>query len=185
MKQDTRTWRRVALVATLGAGLVAGCSTTPPPNAALAASAASLEAARAAGAAEYASVEWNSARAKLDRARALAQSRDYREATRMAEQADADAQLARARTSAARSQLAVTELESGLSTLREELARNPAAAGGAGTSPGTAGGASTGSSPGPSPRTAPGATPGTSPMPGGAGSMNPASPIAPAASAPR
>ena len=42
---------------------------------------------------------------------------------RMAEQADVDAQLARAKAGTERSRLAVSELETGLQTLRDELNR--------------------------------------------------------------
>jgi hypothetical protein len=113
--------------------LLAACgSSAPPPNAALAASGASLEAARAAGAAELASVEMTGARNKLERARALAQQGRNRDAIRMAEEADADAQVARALAGSERAKRAVAEVEAGLATLRQELQRTPA------TAPGTA-----------------------------------------------
>jgi multidrug efflux pump subunit AcrA (membrane-fusion protein) len=110
------------------AGLLAACGSNPPANPALAASASSLEAARSAGAAEWAAVELNDARTKLERARALAQTGKNQEAIRMAEQADADAQLARAKAGSERSRRAVAEVEASLRTLREELARGPGGA---------------------------------------------------------
>lgn len=106
-----------------GALAVTGCAHTPSPAPSIAASAASVEAARSGGAPELASAELNEARSKLERARALAAAGDERGAIRLAEQADVDAQLARARAGSERSRRAVTELEAGLQTLREELSR--------------------------------------------------------------
>lgn len=108
--------------------LVAACSSKPPVEPALAASGASLEAARAAGADDLAAVELQQARNKLERARAFAQAGDARSAIRLAEQADADAQLARAQAASERSRRSVDEVQANLRALREELNR-------AGTSP--------------------------------------------------
>ena len=106
-----------------GALAIAGCAQTPSPAPSMAASAASVEAARSAGAPELAAAELNEARSKLERARALAAAGDERGAIRLAEQANVDAQLARARAGSERSRLAVTEIEAGLQTLRDELNR--------------------------------------------------------------
>jgi len=125
---------RPTLAALACAGLLAACGSNPPAAPALAASNASLEAARSSGAAEWAAVELNDARTKLERARALAQTGKNTEAIRMAEQADADAQLARAKAGSERSRRAVAEVEASLRTLREELNRGP---GGAAAMPST------------------------------------------------
>ena len=117
-----------ALAPVLCAIALAACSSGPPTAPALSASEASIESARSAGAPELAAAELNNARGKLERARVLAQDGRNVEAIRMAEQADADAQLARARASSERSQRALAEVEASLRTLREELARPPAAA---------------------------------------------------------
>ena len=112
------------LTALLGAcAVAAGCGTTESSAPSIAASAASVEAARSAGAPELDSVNLSEARSKLEKARALAAVGDDRGALRMAEQADVDAQLARAKAGSERSRLAVTELETGLQTLRDELNR--------------------------------------------------------------
>lgn len=103
--------------------LGAGCASAPPPNEQLAVAAAAVDAARAAGAAEHAPVELNSARAKLEQARRLAQAREFAKARELAEQADVDAQVARSKAGAQRSQLAVAEVEEGLRMLRQELDR--------------------------------------------------------------
>ncbi len=112
------------LTALLGAcAVAAGCGTTESSAPSIAAGAASVEAARSAGAPELDSVNLSEARSKLEKARALAAAGDDRGALRMAEQADVDAQLARAKAGSERSRLAVTELETGLQTLRDELNR--------------------------------------------------------------
>ena len=102
---------------------LAGCGSTPSAAPSIAAGSASVEAARSAGATELDAVDLNEARNKLERARALATAGDDRAAMRLAEQADVDAQLARAKAGSERSRLAVAELEAGLQTLRDELNR--------------------------------------------------------------
>ncbi len=112
------------LTALLGAcAVAAGCGTTESSAPSIAAGAASVEAARSAGAPELDSVNLSEARSKLEKARALAAVGDDRGALRMAEQADVDAQLARTKAGSERSRLAVTELETGLQTLCDELNR--------------------------------------------------------------
>ena len=114
----------LTLTALLGAcAVAAGCATTVSSAPSIASGAASIEAARSAGAPELDAVDLNEARNKLEKARALATAGDDRGAMRMAEQADVDAQLARAKAGSERSRLAVTELETGLQTLRDELNR--------------------------------------------------------------
>ncbi len=103
--------------------ILAACASSPPAAPVIETSAASVDAARSAGATELASVEMNSARAKLDRARALSQSGNQREATRLAHEADVDAQLARARANTERSKRAVAELDASLQSLRDEISR--------------------------------------------------------------
>ena len=106
-----------------GLSLISGCATPVSSAPSIAAGAASVEAARSAGAPELDAIDLNEARSKLEKARALAAAGDDRGAMRMAEQADVDAQLARAKAGSERSRLAVTELENGLQTLRDELNR--------------------------------------------------------------
>jgi hypothetical protein len=123
MESDRSAAWRQGLLALLCAGALAACASQPPVAPALAAGSASLEAARSSGAPELAAAELNEARTKLDRANALAQSGRNSEAIRLAEEADVDAQLARAHAASERSRRAVAEVEASLSTLREELNR--------------------------------------------------------------
>lgn len=103
--------------------VLAACASSPPAQPVIETSAASVDAARSAGASELAAVELNNARAKLDRARALSQSGNQREATRLAHEADVDAQLARARANTERSKRAVAEIDASLQSLRDEINR--------------------------------------------------------------
>ena len=118
-----RTLNRWAVAGAAMAALAAGCASRPDPAPALAAGAASVEAARAAGAADYAAAPLDAARAKLERAKLLAQRGDTEQALRLAQQADLDAQLARALAGAERSQRAVGEVDAALRTLRRETER--------------------------------------------------------------
>ncbi len=98
-----QAWRHARRAAACGlAGWLAGCAAPPPPHGALSAAAASIEAARSAGAPEWSPVPWQTARRLLDQARALAQAERPAEAERLAEQADAVARLAEARSAAER-----------------------------------------------------------------------------------
>lgn len=124
-----RRVRRAArlLAAGLALAVLAGCASQRAAEAepALAAGAASLEAARAAGAPEYAPVLLDAASAKLERAQLLLSHGDARQARQLAQEADLDAQLARASAGAERSQRALTEIEAALRTLRQEVERTP------------------------------------------------------------
>jgi Domain of unknown function (DUF4398) len=103
--------------------VMASCASTPPAAPAITAGAASIDAARSAGAPEYAAAQLDTARVKLERAHALAQMGRNEEALALAQQADVDAQLARAMAGSERSQRAAAEVDRGLRTLRDELNR--------------------------------------------------------------
>jgi Domain of unknown function (DUF4398) len=113
--------------AVLGAAIAmsaAGCAMTPVPNEKLAVAKSSVQAAEQAGAPELAPVEMASARDKLARAEKAAADRDAQPATDLAEQANADAQLAAATAQEKRSRKAAMELDASLQALRQESSRN-------------------------------------------------------------
>lgn len=114
---------RVVALPLACAALLIGCANDPPTAPSIAAGAAALETARSSGAPEYAAADLDQARGKLERARALAQAGKNHQAIRMAEQAEVDAQLARATAGSERSARALNEVEASLRTLREELNR--------------------------------------------------------------
>jgi membrane-bound lytic murein transglycosylase len=115
--------QRSFLIAALLAATLSACSTQPRPDAALAASSASLDTARSAGAGELAPEPLQQAQSKLARARSLAQAGQSQDAIRLAEQAQADAELARAQASSERSRRAAEAVQASLRSLREELNR--------------------------------------------------------------
>lgn len=88
-------------------GSLAGCASVPPPDNAMNQAQSQLQAARDAGAADYAPVDLGFAQNKFQQAQAAMASRDYDVAAVLAEEAQADAELARAkaRLGAARAQI--------------------------------------------------------------------------------
>ena len=117
----------IKYAAVLGAAIAlsaAGCATTPIPNEQLAVAKASVQSAEQAGAPELAPVEMAAARDKLARAENAAADRNAQPATELAEQANADAQLAEATAQEQHSRKAAMELDASLQALRQESLRN-------------------------------------------------------------
>ncbi len=113
-------------------GIVA-CASAPIPVDKLAVAKSSIERAEQAQAAQFAQVELNSARGKYAAAQTAAEKKDGAVAARMADQADADAQLAESTARAKQQQQLVTEMEASLRDLRDEtLRRSPSNEAGAG-----------------------------------------------------
>jgi hypothetical protein len=102
----------------------AGCASTPIPNEKIAVAKASVQRAEQSGAPEFAPVEMAAARDKLSRAEKAAFAREAQPATMLAEQADADAQLAEATARQQRSHKAATEFDLSMQTLRQESMRS-------------------------------------------------------------
>lgn len=109
-----------------GVALLSACASTPPPSEKMAVARAAVERATGPAAAE-APVEMAAARDKLNRANAAFAAKDYTLANRLAQEAEADATLAEARSRNVRSARALTEVRDGLRMLREEMARQPVA----------------------------------------------------------
>jgi hypothetical protein len=118
--------------------LVAGCSSGPSPQttADLTRAQTLVSQAEATGARQYAAGELQAALDRVQQANELA-DRDSRRAGWLANEAAADAQLASARTQAAKAQHAVDNVSRSLQSLREETERstNGAGAPGAGAAP--------------------------------------------------
>ncbi len=102
----------------------AGCATMPIPNEQIAVAKSSVQHAEQAGAPELAPVEMSAARDKLARAEKAAADHDAQPATQLAEQANADAQLAEATAQEQRSHKAAMELDASLRALRQESSRS-------------------------------------------------------------
>ena len=117
-----RQW--MTMLVASAACLTSACSSVPPPREQMAVSKSAVE--RASGpAGSEAPVELARARDKLERANLAMGSRDYDEARRLAEQAEADANLAEARARSVRAAQALQEVRESIRMLREEMTRRP------------------------------------------------------------
>ena len=100
--------------------ILAACATNPVADEKIAVAKASLQRAEQSGAPEWAPVELATARDKLARAEQANTARELVPATQLAEQANADAQLAEATAQQQRSHKAATEFDASMVTLRQE-----------------------------------------------------------------
>jgi hypothetical protein len=108
-------------------GIVA-CASTPMPTEKIAVAKTSIERAEQAQAAQFAQVELNTARNKFAAAQSAAEKKDAQAAARLADQADADAQLAESTARAKQQEQLVNEMDASLRDLRNETLRRPGAA---------------------------------------------------------
>lgn len=117
--------RGLALAAML---LLAACGgRVPPPNDAITGAELAVQQAETAQAAVHSPAELLRARQKLEGAREAVREERYSLARRLAEEAQADAQLAIARSRATVAEQTTRQLEQGVEALREETApRQPA-----------------------------------------------------------
>lgn len=88
----------------------------------LATSREAVDQARIAGAAEKAPADFNAAVGKLEQANVAAKTRHKKDAMRLAQEAQVDANLARARTDTAQARVAANEMTKSNQILRETLA---------------------------------------------------------------
>jgi hypothetical protein len=95
------------------------------PTADIERAAASIESAEKTGGRQFGAVELDDAQEKLTLARTKVESGEMNDAERLAEQAVVDAELAGAKGATGKSNEALTELQEGIATLREELERQP------------------------------------------------------------
>jgi Domain of unknown function (DUF4398) len=118
----TRLRRAVVLPLVL---LAASCASTPPaPTAALQSAQQAIASAESADAGHYAPGELGEARARLASANTAMVGKHMLVATRLAEQSQAEAELASAKTSALKAGGVNAELTQGNSNLIEELDRS-------------------------------------------------------------
>jgi Domain of unknown function (DUF4398) len=123
VKAETSMRMRGAVIAA-AVLTVAGCASTPIPNEKIAVAKASVQRAEQTGAPEFAPVELAAARDKLNRAEKSAAAREAQPATMLAEQANADAQLAEATAMQQRSHKAATEFDASMQALSQESMRS-------------------------------------------------------------
>jgi hypothetical protein len=122
MKKTTR--RGLALLSVAALALMVGCtSLKTPATADVAVSKASVDNAAGAGGAQYAPVEMNAAREKLALANKALLAKDYKLASELSNQAQADAKLAQSKANSEKAQAAADVLQDDIRVLREELDR--------------------------------------------------------------
>ncbi len=96
------------------------CSSGEPPQAQLGATSQAIGTAEQQGALQYAPAELQTAREKLNAALAASRDEDYEEARRLAEQAQADAELATARSRTASAQQAASQVQKDIQALQQQ-----------------------------------------------------------------
>ena len=105
------------------AAVIAGCATVQPPTAQLEVAKVAVTTATSAGGNEFASAEMQAAQDKLNRAVQAMTEKDYKKAQVLAEQAQADAQLATAKAASAKAKKAADTVQEDSHVLRKELDR--------------------------------------------------------------
>ena len=99
-----------------------GCSSSvPKPVVQMASAETAISGAESTGASEYAPVELDRATTKLQRAKESVKKKNHVEATRYAEEALADANLARTKADASKTKRAAGEMEDSINLLRKSL----------------------------------------------------------------
>ncbi|KAA0677055.1 DUF4398 domain-containing protein [Roseomonas genomospecies 6] len=139
-------WRGAAVL-TASLGLAACAGSVPPPTAQLGASAQAIQQAERAGALEHAPAEFQSAREKLAAADSAMREDERTKARRLAEQAQADAELATVRSQRATAQQAASAVRTLASPNASVPGRAPAASAAAPVTPPVMSGTSTWDSP--------------------------------------
>ena len=104
--------------------LLAGCATQRPPTVKLTSADVAIQHAMEDDAAQHAPLELRVAREKLDRARKLADDGKETEASRLADEAQVDAQVADAKARAEKARQQTDEARKTMETLRRETERS-------------------------------------------------------------
>lgn len=119
-----RTLRIGSAAIAAGVLMVGGCASSPDqPVEQLARAEQSIELAEQNGAREFGSPALDKAQTKLARARLAAEEGEYEKASRLATQAELDAELAAAQSSRGKAQESLREINASIATLRDEVAR--------------------------------------------------------------
>ena len=120
--------RRLLALASLGLAIatLAGCASVPPPNGSMNQALAQLQAARDAGAADYAPVDLDYAQSKFHQAQTAMASRKYDEAAVLADESGADSELARAKARLGAARATNTAKSQENSRMRVEMIDNHA-----------------------------------------------------------
>ena len=118
----TTPWKACVLATAILA--LGACSSAPKPKTEMALSNSALQNAEVAGAKKYAPIELRTAKEKQDLANAALAKEKYTTAKRLSEQAAVDAELAKAKSEAEKSRLALKEVEDSIRLIKTELKRS-------------------------------------------------------------
>jgi type IV pilus biogenesis protein CpaD/CtpE len=121
-ESDPMTSNKLRILVVAASAVLAGCSTTPPPIAEMAAAKAAVERAEQ-PAARHAPDELLAAQRKLTAAQAALRSEDFERARRLAEEAEMDARLALAIAESTQARQSLEQVREGIATLKQELQR--------------------------------------------------------------
>lgn len=117
--------RRVGVTAVIAGAVMtlAGCASVPPPKEQMAISQTAVENAINSDTTQFAPVELEAARSKLQQAEQAMAKKDYARAKQLAEEAEVDARLAQVKARSAQSQKALAEAKAANEVLRQEMQR--------------------------------------------------------------
>ncbi len=116
--------RLPSLLVCCGLALSFACSSRRPPNAQISTADLAIRSASDQTASEHAPLDLRLAREKLDKARTAVKDDEYDRAERLAEEALVDAQVAEAKTRAAKSQQVLRQTHQDIDALRHEAERS-------------------------------------------------------------
>jgi hypothetical protein len=119
--RSTRLWPVLVLT------VLAACASTPAPTAEMAVAEAAVVNATNADALQWAPAEMRTAQDKLQRAQTAMAAKEHGQALSLANEANADAQLAASAARAAKAQRAAEAVQEANRVLREEISRKQAA----------------------------------------------------------
>lgn len=126
MNETKKTARIGPLLGLAGTALLlAACASQPvPPTQELQAAQFAIQSAEQARVGEHAALELGMAREKLAAAEAAVQDEDMPQATRLAEQSRAEAELAMARSQMTKARIVNQEMRDSTESLKQEMQRN-------------------------------------------------------------
>ena len=126
MSLTSRGWLLRGVFLMTGAMTLAACANeVPPPNSQVTLSDSIIRDAESAGAVQYAPVELNTAREKLEAARREMQDENNEKALRLAEEAEVDARLAQLRARTKTTRDAAAAIQASIDTMRREINTRP------------------------------------------------------------
>jgi hypothetical protein len=126
MSLTSKGWRLRGVFLMTGSLALAACANeVPPPNSQVTLSDSIIRDAESAGAVQYAPVELNTAREKLEAARREMQDENNEKALRLAEEAELDARLAQLRSRTKTTRDAAAAIQASIDTMRREINTRP------------------------------------------------------------